>query len=252
MSRHQVYVRLPAEGKTPPKVIGISQEYLYGKKVLSLLTKFLHTVECFLPNDNLAKKHSTAVWFLKGFYSKFPMTDIAGEIKDELVEDPRKTWNNSGITVIDLSGDTIKYCFLSVLKIECDYRSDWTFKKVRHPNDPDHGQELWYENFLPITATHWIQLHHGKDFEAEFLMRNGKEAYQDIASQIKFLDKFKLMDVTDLALMFPKMVTEVQGTGIVTTPNTLRFLDLTTKPIVIKATSTSGVKIKSSTPRKSI
>lgn len=237
--RHLIYVRLPAEGKKPTKVIGVYTEYLSGKTALIHLTNYLHLVNSHNVKDNPAKKHDTAYKILHDSWLGVT-PDGVGHLADEYIEDPRKIYNETGITMVDLTEDKPKYAYMSTSGLECA-----DARKVRHPNDPDNGQELWYKNFLPISATQWIQLHFGVDYKMVF-----KEKASETQDMINFVEKHTHMTVEDIGLMFPKMVSEVEGQGIYMTPNTLRFMDIVDKPIAVKSTSTTSVKIQSTVPRK--
>ncbi len=238
--RHQIYVRLPKMGGQPERTIGIHHNWLMGAGAVKMLSNYLNFVKNAPPRN--PAKEATALEVLKATYSMdvssghyFAVDDVTA---DSII-DPRKASNNNGITVIDLRGETPKYAFLAYRKLECD---DKNFpNRVRHPNDPDFGQEVSYAFYSPIDVTQWVELHFGKAW-MDNLRKNTTEL-ENMKRYVNTIKEYVCMDVYDLASIFPNMVSATEGHGLYPKANTLRFI-LDDKPLAVKATSaTTSIKV---------
>jgi hypothetical protein len=130
----------------------------------------------------------------------FPI-DKEDEYYEEVCKDPTEGDNNNGITVIDLSGDKIKYCFLSIDHLEC------------LDSEIDLQQEQWeatkmgqaaYINFYPISADRWLELHYkGKKMKVK-----DPEYLNYIKATLANLSKFEVLTTQELAKIFPSLKEE--------------------------------------------
>jgi hypothetical protein len=137
--RHQVYLITNQDswegGKKADKkhVYGIHHQWLYGRTAITLLGNFFEFIDNTKKGNgdnwdwrNGPSSYGDRAWpqLLQAIYS----TDIANgyfhfvhnlnEDKDPCLDNPYMGDNNDGITVIDLRGDKVKYCFHSLYGLE--------------------------------------------------------------------------------------------------------------------------------------
>lgn len=245
--RHQIYVvtkNSDKKSKNKIKVEGIHHQWLFGINAIRCLKNFL----TFIKNNNksiLVPLDTYSMDVLKGSYSidfEEAYVSRVSELND--CDDPREEDNNNGITVIDLRGDTPKYCFLSISHLECDN----DYGTVRHPNDPDNDQDEAYVNFSPICVKQWIRLHYGKEWNGVFTKQGDAYYQRRVLEMVNFVDEYPLLTVEELFEIFPKMVSEIHGEGLFKTPNAIRFMD--DESIKLKATTISKKRVKKAKKKK--
>lgn len=231
--RHQIYLRLPKiylnkdnPNNKPETTIAIHHQWLYGVTALKSLKNFLIFAEIDLKAtySRLKSSHSDALDILahaysfnaeEGYYSKVHKFDSVEDkqSKVKVTDDPTKGDNNNGITIIDLTGKSPTYCFLSIRGLETMH---------------DSKQES-YDNFYPINTKTWVELHYGNGWQ-------GKDKAPDGAlDTVQFLSKYKTITPERLKEIFPKLKSEIDK-GIednkLRLPQSVRFINsLKTKKV---------------------
>jgi hypothetical protein len=245
--RHQVYVRLPEKfynqgnaNNQPEQTIGIHHQWLYGWTAIRLLRNYLTFVSQEGEQHPKSSDPTYAYCVLQGSYSCDPDRGYFHGVHklDQECLDPRKGDNNNGITVIDLRGDKPKYAFLSVGHLE-------TLEEgVQHPDDPADGQDISYQNYVPIDAEHWMKLHYGKDWKVKWRDEGDIDHLNEVTEWLNFITDHDELSVMELADIFPDMVSEKSGEGLVKTANTLRFIDVVPKGFAVKSTTIKNKRVK--------
>jgi len=209
--RHQIYLRIPAVdyGKgngnnRTAMTIGIHHQWLWGVTAAGRLEKFLK----FVKNQ---KKHSKfcpfesspgeAMDILAGIYSVdaeagyfhqvHRFVDKASHYNPEKIARPDEADNNNGATLIDLTGDKPKYCFISWHHLEC------LDKDVEAKEDADEGSAV--KNFVPMSVKKWISLHYSKTDLPKY------QGYDNPETVLKGIAGYKVMTTEDCIAMFPKL-----------------------------------------------
>jgi hypothetical protein len=220
--RHQVYLRLPGANNRPEVTIGIHHQWLWGRtaaRSLANLLKFVANQGEYGPfTSNGGRDAMSALEAIYSvdvdsgyFHSVHPLWKWDNESKgpkvgvhDECCADPTLGDNNNGITVIDLSGEKPKYCFMSVGHLEC----------------LGEGQENNYTNFKPIDIDQWMTLHYPtyKDGETcgcetctkEPKYKKGhdkaiKANGEACRALVDFISKFEVLTKAEIKRIFPKL-----------------------------------------------
>jgi hypothetical protein len=229
--RHQVYLRTGSKFYNPnnpnnkeAKTVAIHHQWLYGHTALRLLHNFMK----FYENDcsgsySSTEDPDTCLDILSNIYSCDFSTGYYHTVhnitKELIANDPRNGDNNNGITVIDIEDGVLKYCFLSLTGLECMDSSvvspydDWNLE-----DHLDLDLRLKYENYQPIDAHHWIQLHYGRDWLK-------KDPYMlEVEKLVKYVCGHELLTVQRLAEIFPSMVSKTKGEGLYLDPNSINFI----------------------------
>ncbi len=200
--RHQIYVKLPATnyGKgncnnRPSRVIGLHHQWLFGQTALISLAR----VMSFLGAKENAKYCSLrgrgsyeAIEILSALYSIDAATGYYHRVHDisteDSCQDPRLGDNNDGITIIDLSKDTVKYCFM---------RLDGLGRGDAADGIP---------NLKPLSAKKYLAAYY-PDFETnsdpENLEFNAKNR-----ELVAGFENQKLLTLSEVKKIFPKMFVE--------------------------------------------
>jgi len=211
--RMQIYM------KVEKRTIGVHCQWLYGKSALEKLEVFLEEVE-FNKTTNKLKKYNAS-------HANHRLREIFCNetLLDTVVADPRTAQDNdNGILVIDLTEDSPRYSFLSLWGLQCEQEPNLT---VQHPDDPFTGQDYSYTNYTPITAKEWIQLHYG-DKELD---------------KAKTFEDVDVLTSKDLGEIFPDMIEEKKGAGIIVQANTLLFMDVVEKKFAVRSTTKTNTRI---------
>jgi hypothetical protein len=226
--RHQVYLRTKSKfyNKNNPnnkeaKTVAIHHQWLYGKTALRLLSNFIQ----FYENDSHSNYPSTedpdtCLDILSNIYScDFTTGYYHGvhDITSSCGSNPRNGDNNNGITVIDIEDGVLKYCFLSIGGLECMHESvvnpydDWDLETQ------GLDLRLRYFDYVPIDASHWIQLHYGRDWKY-------KDNQGEVEKIVKHISEQELLTVDRLAEIFPSLVSNRKGEGLYLEPNAVDFI----------------------------
>lgn len=218
--RHQIYVRLPKKfynknnvNNLPERTIGIHHQWLYGQTAGRQLANLLKFVMNQDTEYGPFKIGDYAMDALKALYS----TDIESGYFNQvhpLDDDDCKNWcenpmlgdNNNGITVIDLTEDKPKYCFMSLHHLEC----------------LDESQEENYESLEPMSFEKYLELHYPKfrtdktcscetckaKKDKKVIAEHKKSAIDFHAKNkelVKFLSQFEILTKKDIKRIFPKL-----------------------------------------------
>lgn len=204
--RHQIYLRLPAQnyGKDNPntcgeKTVGIHHQWLYGKTALKLLKNYLTFMSVADKDDgknSFARKYD-AMERLAACYSVIPSEGYFHRVHTDLeaeCDDPRLGDNNDGITIIDISKDEIKYCFMSICGIEAE-----NYKKC--------------PKFKPLTAEQYVTFYYPEWRSGFARDRDGNrvdapEHKAEIIELLDFLKNYKTLSLSRVKKIFPKMFSE--------------------------------------------
>jgi hypothetical protein len=184
--RHQIYVRLADKS-----VIGIHHQWLWGITAVCRLANYLNfTMTADEPLNKTEALDRLALCYSidmqTGYYHDVHKLD------DEETINPEKTDNNNGITLIDLSGKTPKYCFMSLHHLECLDKSI--------AEQCEQGEEP-FKNMQPMDVDKWISLHYSKKDFNKF-QGTDKPSYK---KALKIVKTFKVMSHKDCQKMFPKI-----------------------------------------------
>lgn len=199
--RHQIYLRLPKTKKQQATTVGVHHQWLFGKNTIRRLADFLRRVTNQHNYSNV--KNALFEVYYDTIY-----------VEKNVANDPRKTFDNdNGITVIDLTGKTPKFCFMSLWGMQCEQVDNL---KVAHPEEytidaEDYPNFLHYQNFEPIDPKLWMKLHYG-------------EVTEDTREVVKYLSNFEELNIKELSEIFPKMTSDTLGKGLYTDPNSMRFI----------------------------
>jgi hypothetical protein len=220
--RHQIYLKLPArfyyEGNCnnrPETVIGIHHQWLYGQKAIKLCSnamKFIKNQDEYGPLTKTsgvsdAMEALSSIYSLdieSGYYHQtHPLwaykddREVIGEVGAEC-KDPRKGDNNDGITIIDLTGEKPKYCFMSICHLEC---AEETREYVK--------------NFIPMSAHDYVKAYYPK-YEKETKVKvkghDGKtkevdntEFHAESKKIVEFMAQFEVLTLREVKKIFPAM-----------------------------------------------
>lgn len=219
--RHQLYVRIKGkadrDGKNAkPIMLGFHHQWLFGKTAMQTLIRALKFADASLsdkfhsvlrePYDagQDASRALQAVFSVDAdsgyFHSVWPF-QFNGDKSDnasDCLENPMLGDNNNGITIIDLTGDKPKYCFMSLHHLEC-------------LNGVDDDFEV--ENLVPIDAQRWIELHYPLNPKADYYTKGErawkaedvKENIKECKDLVKALSKYDVLTLKEVKAMFPKM-----------------------------------------------
>lgn len=242
--RHQVYLRLPKiyynkdNGNNKPETtIAIHHQWLFGVTALKLLKNFLTFAEIDLKDtySRLKTNHSDALDILahaysfnasEGYYSGVYKFDSAEDkkAKVKITDDPTQGDNNNGITIIDLTGKSPTYCFLSIAGLETLHE----------------GKGKSYDNFYPIDTKTWVELHYGNGWQGK------DKAPEGAVDAVNFLSKYKTITPERLKEIFPKLKSEINE-GIesnkLRVPQSVRFINsLKTKKVTKSGRTRKSLK----------
>jgi hypothetical protein len=219
--RHQIYLRLPAKlyregnpNNRSEQTVGLHSQWLFGATAIRCLFNFLTFAKASMKEETSPLRSGSlqnaqdileacyTVDIKSGFFQslyKFPVNKDDPEF-ESCIDDPRQADNNNGITIIDLTGDKPRYCFLSIGHLECLHA---TKKGREHEDIPP------YRNFVPISAEQWIALHYGDEW------KNNPQlcARRAVAKHVKFLEGFEVISAERLAEIFPALKDEIKSTG---------------------------------------
>jgi hypothetical protein len=209
--RHQIYAKLPSG-----KVIGIHHQWLYGRTALKLLVnylQFLRKVEtedrfnASAPRKECYTRSYQATGVLGACYSLIAAEGYFHEIcpfdqhepsDAEVLADPRQGDNNDGITIIDLSHEKPKFCFMSLHGLECAYSKRGEIKDFK---------PLSAEQYVSAYYPHWRE---NKDFNRSKneIIECDYDLKGEIKGLLKSLEGYKTLTLAEVKKIFPKMFTK--------------------------------------------
>jgi len=204
--RHQIYLRIPAvaygkgnPNNRPAMTIGIHHQWLWGVTAAGRLEKFLKFVKIQAKKSTYSPFgcRSEAMDILASIYSVDAETGYShgvyrfDETNNSVIERPDEADNNNGATLIDLTGDKPKYCFISWHHLEC------LDKDVEAKEEADEGSVV--KNFVPMSVKTWLGLHYSKTDLPKY------KGYDDPEVVLKGLKGYKIMTAEDCIAMFPKL-----------------------------------------------
>ncbi len=207
--RHQLYIRI--KGKSGPIMLGYHHQWLFGKTAMQTLERVLTFASASLedkysplnePYDNgysasNALESVISTDYKTGYHHgvcAFQHQRLDSDNSPDVLQNPMLGDNNNGITIVDLTGDKPKYCFMSLTHLECLDGVPSCFE---------------VENLVPIDAETWINLHYPKDTKNVYykdwpkaeLVAHAKERTR----LVKALSKYKALTQAEVKKMFPKM-----------------------------------------------
>lgn len=206
--RHQVYLRLPKvyynannPNNRPEKTLGLHHQWLYGRTALQLLANFALFVE-----KSREAPGEDPYWMILGgaqdvlnaCYTCVPATGYYHGVHtlDAECEDPRRGDNNDGITIIDVTGGKLRYCFMSIHHIEGE---DGENCPVMQP--------LTAEQYVTYYYPHWKEgKANGYDSKTgKNVLMDAPEVREEIAALLDVLGKYEALPISRVKKIFPKM-----------------------------------------------
>ena len=207
--RHQIYVRVKEGDKKV--VYGFHHQWLYGKTALKSLLRVLTFSEgegnynalrdfSYQPTSDVIKSILSTDWTCGYYHMVHPfqsdrfntMDSQEEEWGQSCIKDPREGDNNDGITIIDFTGKTPAYCFMSLLGLECDTSQ---LDKI--------------EDLTPLSAEKYLTAYYPNfkselypDFETIDQEREHREECIDLVGA---LDGYKILTLKQIQSIFPKM-----------------------------------------------
>ena len=237
--RHQVYIRLPKVyynkdncNNRASTNVGFHHQWLYGATALRSLKNALTFIKAtslsnypaYVSPHSLSEILDTfasiySIDIESGYSSgvhKFGYESVENQVvftnNSPETKDPRKGDNNNGITVIDLEDPSQPaYCFLSIGHLEC--------------LDETMGEA--YDNFYPISALEWVDLHYGDSWKTKDIGLADCQQTKQIEEWVKFVDTFKVLAPKRLMQIFPALKKDIEK-GIKAhdkrTPNSVKLI----------------------------
>lgn len=212
--RHQIYLRLPAkyynEGNVnnrDAQTVGLHHQWLYGKTALESLSRALTFFKERLSdkfykedpffNPAVAAKALQCLYSVNPATGYFHNTHILRESNDDEgwssggkegwhpeCQAPENGDNNDGITVIDISGDKIRYAFVSIGHIEGEGKQ------------PAVGK--------PLTAKEYFDHYYPAKTRNEKSDLDDLKWFAEGDALAEFIDSFELLTTAELKKIFPK------------------------------------------------
>lgn len=197
--RHQVYLKLPEvyynenNPNNTSQVIGIHHQWLFGQRaVLQLLQclKFIESQDEYGPF--VGRRYYDTEEALGALYSVnaqdgyFHITHPITKDLEENGNDPGQFDNNDGITIIDVSGKTVKYCFMSLHHLEGEAAD-----KV--------------ENLVPLNAHEYLHAYYPKYKTAKGKKKQDKDFYNKSRQAIENLKSFEVLTLKEVKEIFPSL-----------------------------------------------